>query len=233
MGPVATFLRARAIAFTVILLTSLVWSILLCVESSAKWDVSDDLQRNLVLILILVNACTTIGLPALLLFDFLWWSDAASIALLFLSHLGIAVVFTLANPSFTCPDLPANPDFKTINVVILVFSWVNPALLLAYAVGLVVTIYRRLHSAWPPEDLKRKSELPMMLPPADARSSTNGLTSTRVPSDSGLPQWAPSAQRGPRNSALRTLSTVMEEDSGSPRSVSSGRLSKRLPRWFY
>jgi len=224
MGPFAVFLRTRATVFILTLLISLIWSALLCVELFVEWDVSDSLQRSLLLIFIFVDAITTVGIPTLFLIDFRWWSDAAATALLFLSHLSIAVVFTLANPNFTCAAVDA--ECKTTNSVILALSWIIPAILLSYAVYLVVMMYWQRRYGGLPE--KRQSELPMMLPPADARSSANGLSSFNVPPDSGLPMWTPPGNRG---SAQRTLSTVIEED--TPRSSVSRRLSKPLPKWFF
>ncbi|OBZ75304.1 hypothetical protein A0H81_04149 [Grifola frondosa] len=165
MSPV--FFKIRNVAFACIIAVSLVWAILLCVEISTRYDVSDPSQRNLVGVLIFINAVTSIMLPILLIAEFRAWLDAARLVFLLLVHVGTAALFTAWNPGFTCPNQTGDAVgvCQLINMYILLGSWVIPAMLVWYSAVLGVMFYLRSRYPVPPKmPEKRESELPMMLP---------------------------------------------------------------------
>ncbi|THU92179.1 hypothetical protein K435DRAFT_967784 [Dendrothele bispora CBS 962.96] len=65
--------------------------------------------------------------------------------LLLITHIGIAILFVCWNPRFSCPN--QSPDqqgtCRLFNMYILISSWIIPAFLIAYSLGLAVMVYQR------------------------------------------------------------------------------------------
>ncbi|KAI0372831.1 hypothetical protein BV20DRAFT_1034104 [Pilatotrama ljubarskyi] len=240
------FFKVRTIAFVVLLLVSLLWTVLLSVEVFMLYDKSDPSQRNFVGVFIFTNALTAVLMPALLIVQFRPWLDAARLFLLLLVHFGTAILFTIWNSSFVCPN-DQRRQCQSVNLAIMICSWVVPALLVWYSAFLAVMYYwRRDHP--PSESLeKRLSDLPMMLPsrrtstrrpsvtPAvSARSSDNRASNSA--SQLSRPSWlafpptpVASTSRTPPQRGV-PAGSVHESavfSNTSPRS--SGRLSKPAP----
>ncbi|KAJ7710026.1 hypothetical protein B0H17DRAFT_1030322 [Mycena rosella] len=160
-----SFLKIRAIAFSLINLFSLLWIVLLSVYMFYEWDTSDPAERPIVAVMLLTDTLTLVMLLILLILPFRPWLDAARFLFLMLAHIGIAGAFAFWNPSFHCPT--ATPDSegvcRLLNLYILVASWIIPVLLIMYAAGLALAMVRSSpHNNLPP--LERDSILPMMLP---------------------------------------------------------------------
>jgi len=166
------FLKARAIAFSLIMLTSLVWIVLLCVYMYVGWDtLSDTAERPIIAVMLLTDTLTVIMLLILLILPFREWLDAARFLFLMLAHIGIAGTFAYWNPKFHCPT--STPDSegvcRLLNLYILIASWVIPVLLILYASGLAFAMIRSSRPSIPPV-LERESILPMMRPVLDSNS---------------------------------------------------------------
>ncbi|KAI0636798.1 hypothetical protein C8Q77DRAFT_525173 [Trametes polyzona] len=242
------FFKVRSIAFVVTTFISLLWTILLSVEVFVLYDRSDASQRNFVGVLIFINALTAILLPALLIVAFRPWLDAARLLLLLLAH--FAGLFTARFSSFRCPiQNEEAKQCRTFNLVIMICSWVVPALLVWYSAFLAVMYYwRRDHpSSESPE--KRLSDLPMMIPsrrPSTRRPSiapiapirpTSNRTSNPA-SQMSRPSWlaAPgpstpvaSSSRTPPQRSVPANPTYESSESAYSSQRSSGRLSKPPP----
>lgn len=175
MEPGPIFKKLRVVAFSCMIVISLAWVSLLCVYLYLRWDVSAVAQRDLILVLVLVNAITIILLPILILIRFRVWLDAARILFLIFAHTGCAIGFTLL---VIRPGCPTDDDgvCSMMSVYILMGSWVIPALLFAYAICLAIAAHR--YSLHPPSkdpeasdddefqtDSRHRSALPMMSPP--------------------------------------------------------------------
>jgi len=211
------FLKLRAVAFSCITMLSLTWIVLLCVIIFYRWDISDHLERSLILVILLANTITVIALPVLILLQFRPWLDAARLAFLLVAHIGTAVAFTTWNATFTCPEQTGDQagECKLINMYILLANWVNPAFLISYSVGLALMVHRRsrrsamaLLKLRIEEDeeaiIGRGSILPMMNPDvAEKRSPTDIFPAdlTRIHSH-GLEQGDAATGRGSRTSRL-------------------------------
>ncbi|KAJ7109262.1 hypothetical protein C8R44DRAFT_986280 [Mycena epipterygia] len=165
------FLKTRALAFSLILLISLVWIVLLCVYMYLEWDTSDPAERPIIAVMLLTNTLTLIMLLVLLILPFRPWLDAARFLFLILAHIGIAGTFAFWNPDFHCPI--STPDSegvcRLLNLYILVASWIIPVLLVIYAFGLALAIVRNSRQNKSPT-LDRESILPMMRPNLDGNS---------------------------------------------------------------
>ncbi|KAH9842695.1 uncharacterized protein C8Q71DRAFT_733990 [Rhodofomes roseus] len=230
------FSRVRLIAFALMTMLSLVGTTLLCVELFVRVDVTDNSQRNIVLLLILINSCTSIMFPAMLLVQYTPLWEAARLLCLVFFQIGSSGVFTAWYAAFRCPDPVAT--CRRINMAILASVWVIPTLLLMYSGTLAAMVYWGWkHPEFQTAVLreKRESELPMMSPPPEQlriRSSTfadlleAGGMGSKAP-DVPVPPLphAPEAQK--RNSAQSAKST------SSRSSNSSGRLTKGKPKYFY
>ncbi|KAJ7098031.1 hypothetical protein B0H15DRAFT_823841 [Mycena belliarum] len=168
MAPSPLFLKIRAIAFSLIIFFSLLWTTLLSVYLYYEWDTSDPAERPIVAVMIFTDTLTLIMLLVLLILEFKAWLDAARLLFLMLAHIGSAAVFAFWNPSFQCPT--SSPDAEGIcrllNLYILVASWLIPVLLILYAVGLAIAMVRASRHNEPPM-LERDSILPMMRPTSD------------------------------------------------------------------
>ncbi|KAJ7751957.1 hypothetical protein B0H16DRAFT_1546889 [Mycena metata] len=166
------FLKTRAIAFSIIMLTSLVWIVLLSVYVFLEWDNSDGTEHHIIAVMLLADTLTIILLCCLLILPFREWLDAARLLLLMLVHIGVAGVFSFWNPSFRCQWPTSTPDSvgvcRLLNLYILVASWVIPVLLIIYASGLTVAIVRSRRNEFPAMD--RESILPIMRPKFDGNS---------------------------------------------------------------
>ncbi|KAI1794529.1 hypothetical protein LXA43DRAFT_995415 [Ganoderma leucocontextum] len=164
----AGFRMVRAWVFAVTTFISLLWVILLCVEIFMLYDQSDAAQRNLVGVLIFINAVTAVMLPVLSILPFRPWLDAARLLFLLLVHIGTALLFTIWVATFSCPSEPSQSKVcHDVNVAIVVCSWVVPTFLVWYAAFLAVS-WRLWHEdqkqMLEEASEKRLSELPMMLP---------------------------------------------------------------------
>ncbi|KAH9945961.1 uncharacterized protein BXZ73DRAFT_72845 [Epithele typhae] len=197
------FYKARAWVFSIGTLLSLTWTILLSVELFVLFDSSDPTQRNLVGVLILVNALTAITLPCLMLVTFRPWLDGARLLLLLFAQVGPAILFSAWNGTFVCPrPAPQRATCANINTVILILSWVVPMLLVWYSAYLAVMYCLRpkptkiMVTEWEDPE-KRLSELPMMVPSSrrpSAVSETMGSGSDSSGSSATLldtPRTAP------------------------------------------
>ncbi|KAJ7172594.1 hypothetical protein C8R46DRAFT_156885 [Mycena filopes] len=166
------FLRARAIAFSIIMLTSLLWIVLLSVYVFLEWDVLDATEHTIIGVMLLTLSLTIIMLIILLILPFREWLDAARGFLLTLAHTGVAGAFTFWNPRFQCQWPTSTPDSEGLcrlfNLYILIASWVIPILLILYACGLAVAISRSRQLTSPVLD--RESILPIMRPRFDGNS---------------------------------------------------------------
>lgn len=234
----AVFVRLRVMAFAVIMLFSILWTILLCVESFMHWDAPDSMQRNLLALLIVANALSAIFLPPLLAVRFKAWVDVVPLLMLFLAHAGAAVIYALCFSQLTCSSEGAGSRCGVVNILILVFSWLQPILLLSYLVGLAILTVRRRRNPQSPELFeKRLSELPMMRPPIgrDSMTSSKRFSEASKYSQSSAGDQSHIPWGGP---TLNTISEAGEEPESelgsagsSPRS--SGKLSKQLPNSFF
>ncbi|KAJ7046663.1 hypothetical protein C8F04DRAFT_1061288 [Mycena alexandri] len=166
------FLKARAIAFSIIMLTSLLWIVLLSVYVFLEWDNSDATEHPIIAVMLLADTLTIIMLLVLLILPFREWLDAARLLLLMLAHTGVAGVFSFWNPKFRCQWPISTPDSvgvcRLLNLYILVASWVIPVLLIIYASGLAIAIVRSRRNTFPAMD--RESILPIMRPRFDGNS---------------------------------------------------------------
>lgn len=176
MEPGPIFKKLRVITFACMIVISLAWVSLLCVYLYMRWDISPIAQRDLVLVLILVNTFTIIMLPILILIPFRAWLDAARTLFLIFAHTGCAIGFALIVAHPICPS-GDDGVCNMMNIYILMGSWVMPALLFAYAICLAIAAYR--FSRLPPsKDLegsdtgsqttsesRHQSVLPIMSPP--------------------------------------------------------------------
>ncbi|EPT06099.1 hypothetical protein FOMPIDRAFT_158841 [Fomitopsis schrenkii] len=227
------FTRARIATFVVMTMLSLVGITLLCVELFVRADVTDNPQRNIVLLLILSYSFTSIIFPAMLIPQCTPLWEAARLVCLLFFQIGTSGVYTSWYSTFTCPEPSRN--CKRMNMAILASVWVMPSLLLFYSGALGLIVWRSYK--YPDFQLatlreKRESELPMMSPPPEQlriRSSAfaalleAGGLAPSVPSVPVLP-----VAMGPvldkRNSSQSLKSTS---------SNSSGRLAKGRPKHFY
>ncbi|KAI0673047.1 hypothetical protein C8Q78DRAFT_1123016 [Trametes maxima] len=252
------FFRVRAAVFGVMMLVSLLWTILLSVEVFLLYDKSDASQRNFVGVLIFINALTAMLLPALLIVQFRPWLDAARLLFLILAHFGVGGLFTAWQSSFKCPtESNAEHDrCRSINLAIMICSWVVPALLTWYSAFLAVMYYWRRDHPKPANVEKHLSDLPMMLPsrkPSLRRPSVAPVSPAAGPSHRvsvpvsqvSRPSWlaAPAPAPGPSTPIASTPRAPPQRDVRGSRSLlpyensdssfssprSSGRLSKPAP----
>lgn len=241
------FLKIRTVAFSVTILICFVWIILLCYLSYARWSISDQSEHTFYVLFLIINVMTVITLPILILNRFRTWLDGARLLLLLICHIGTALAFAAWNPSLQCPHNTSDAQgvCQLLNVYILVASWVAPAFLLAYGTCLGVYAFRRAslprhtkavdpecddEEAQKSQRTDRRATLPMMLPDnLLAPRTTEDLTRNQpsVPSTSRRPSEADALEPS-------TLEDRQVGDEGSNKGKhTSGRLSKRLPLWYY
>ncbi|KAF9069866.1 hypothetical protein BDP27DRAFT_1324733 [Rhodocollybia butyracea] len=167
----AVFLKARAITFSLISLISFLWVVVLCVDIFIQWNALGASEKSFLSVMLLSNTLTLVLLLVLLILPFRPWLDGARLMLLLITHIGIASGFVLWNSKFTCPTKTADQEgvCRLLNMYILIANWVIPALLVGYALGLGLMIYRRRKIMAASPDLEsnkfRKSQqsiLPMM-----------------------------------------------------------------------
>ncbi|PCH38123.1 hypothetical protein WOLCODRAFT_136054 [Wolfiporia cocos MD-104 SS10] len=233
MDPWTRFLRIRTVAFFSIMLLSLVWCTLLCVEAFLRYDESDPSQRNLVLVLILVNSVAAVALPALILMRFNAKFEGVRLFFILIFLVGTAALFTVWNPTFMCYG--TENVCRRIDLFILILSWVNPALLVIYSAGLVAISYWRVrHPESPVLTEKRQSELPIMSPPPESMRTSSGMfgAGLTIQSDrhNGVVPPLPSSYNQAVSEQGKRRSSQLIDDI-SPRS--SARLSKSRPKWFF
>lgn len=139
------FFKVRAVAFTCIILISLLWTVLLSVQAYARWDISDRCSRSLTAVFLLTNATTILILPFLLLLEFRVWLDAARLLLVAIGQIGSAVAFTYWNPQIQCLDQTTDQQgvCKLINIYMLVGCWIIPVILVLYASYFAAIVYRQ------------------------------------------------------------------------------------------
>ncbi|KAK7693655.1 hypothetical protein QCA50_003224 [Cerrena zonata] len=200
MNPGPTFLKLRTIAFSCIILINFAWVVLLFVELFLRWDISQPTQRNLVLIIAIVNALTAIMLLVLIIVKFRFWLDAGRLFFLLLAHIGPAAGFATYVAKQPCPQDGTDEESvcEMLNVYIVIASWVVPLLLIIYSLILGIVAYRHRNDSPEKEDVfEKKSKpdeesnmtprqftLPMMPPPAspfpyrDRRSFSSHRAST-------------------------------------------------------
>ncbi|KDQ60736.1 hypothetical protein JAAARDRAFT_55473 [Jaapia argillacea MUCL 33604] len=187
------FLKLRSFAFFFITVVSLAWIVLLCVEVSIRWDVSDSSDKSFAVFFLLVNTVTVVTMPILIILKFRAWLDAARIFFLLVIHIGSACAFIVWDPRRTCDQQPLD-DLTTcqlLNTYTLVASWVNPALLLSYSLGLGLMARRRWKRKGKADLEKhnaRRATLPMMTPSVD-RSNHSSLSSQSVYSQASKADW--------------------------------------------
>ncbi|OCH95038.1 hypothetical protein OBBRIDRAFT_823168 [Obba rivulosa] len=246
MEAMPMFARVRMVAFSLMIIVSLVWISLLSVEISTRWDISDPSQRGLVGVLIIVNSITAVMLPTLMIVEFRMWLDAARLLFLLLAHIGTALfendpwfsllprllrsgtaaLYTAWNAGFNCPDENSDAQgvCRLINMYILLGTWVIPAMLLAYSSWSALVYYRYPHclEAMIISD-RRESVLPIMSPSMERHQSLSGtfgdVVTRHSSSHLSLPQHTATGER-------------RESSRSADYARPSGRLSKGLPRWL-
>ncbi|KAI0807408.1 hypothetical protein C8Q74DRAFT_1227490 [Fomes fomentarius] len=166
---------------------SLVWTALLSAEIFVLYDRSDRAQRNLVGVMIFVNAVTATMPLVLLILEFRPYLDGARLAFLLTAHFGAALLFTLFNPTFMCPTESSQRTIcRNVNLAITVCSWILPALLAFYAAFLAVMYHSKQTDPAPkltsgpdcdPRE-KHMSDLPIMNPASRRPSTVPSMHST-------------------------------------------------------
>ncbi|KZT11263.1 uncharacterized protein LAESUDRAFT_809233 [Laetiporus sulphureus 93-53] len=232
MEPHPAFLKIRIAAFSVIMLISLVWSTLICVELFLRRNDSDQSLRDFLLVFLIVNSVTAIVLPALLLVQFRASIDGSRLFILLVFQIGSAALYTAFYIKTSCPDNDSVNICRQINTCVLACSWVNPVLLLSYAGCLFVTVQfgvRKPASLIVPE--KRQSELPMMSPPPPSTRFSSSLIPGPPPAILSYGRSVPPVP--PLPSSRRTSAGGSRRESiGDASRRSSKRLSKRLQKVF-
>ncbi|TFY65474.1 hypothetical protein EVJ58_g1961 [Rhodofomes roseus] len=143
-APHTVALTVRPLTISALMtMLSLVGTTLLCVELFVRVDVTDNSQRNIVLLLILINSCTSIMFPAMLLVQYTPLWEAARLLCLVFFQIGSSGVFTAWYAAFRCPDPGTLPESfmaeqsaytdtvatcRRINMAILASVWVIPTL---------------------------------------------------------------------------------------------------------
>jgi len=205
MEPSPTFMRARTVAFSCILLTSLLWALLLSFLIFFRWEASPPLERSLIVIMLCTNAITLVVVPLLLLLQFRIWLDVARLLLLLVLHIVSAAAFAYCNAYFTCESQSPDEEgvCKLINAYILLASWVNPVLLLLYAGGLAFMLYRRSQMASDKSLTTEEASIstsPIVQP--DKQSGISVPVGEFVPpskhDDSTIPSWLTTSNRESR-----------------------------------
>jgi hypothetical protein len=223
MEPSRLFFRVRAVAFSLASLMSFLWVILLCIEAFSRWDISPVSERGIIVVLLLTDTITVIMLPVLILVKFRAWLDGARLLLLFVLHTGCALVFTILSPDFECPDQTVDDQdlCRLINIYILLASWVNPGLLLAYCSYFAFAVYHSKPKSHTLEDSKSISDdadmcLHSSLPTQPAMTARSTLPIT--------PVWP--------ISELISESSLASDNNNRISVSTGGRLSKPLP-WVF
>ncbi|KAI0709436.1 hypothetical protein C8Q76DRAFT_109489 [Earliella scabrosa] len=220
------FHRTRTWVFVIATFVSLVWTALLSAEIFVLYDRSDRAQRNLVGVMIFVNAVTAVMPLVLLLVEFRVWLDGARMAFLLVAHFGTALLFALFNPTFVCPAEPSQRKLcRDVNLAILVCSWVLPALFVWYSAFLAVMHYKKLTDVAPAREAREKhlsTDLPIMNPasrrPSTVPSVYSAASARRTQTVSQgppppMPQWPPPNLPGTgsaSHSAFRQASLAQE-----------------------
>jgi len=241
------FQRARVIAFFCISFISLLWIVLLCLEIFWQWELSDRSERSLILLMLLTNTITVIMLPVLVLLPFRPWLDAARFMFLLVAHICTATAFAYWNPKFDCPAQTANQEglCKLLNMYILICSWVIPVLLIAYAFGLILMVYRRSLDdtivvqckTTLRNDEESQASRQTILPALQPDVVRQSLPATIFPSYTYTMSQQPD-RTGPLRSSTQIPYLECRENSslsGDSRCSTNtvGRLSKRLPAWYF
>ncbi|KAF8921393.1 hypothetical protein CPB85DRAFT_325702 [Mucidula mucida] len=183
------FLSTRSIAFALISFISLLCIVILCVQIFLEWDIMPKFERSLhfapllhphptsspdslVVVMLMIHATTIIMLPVLIIVQFRPWLDALRLSLLLVLHLGTGALFTHWFRRFqsSCPKL--KEQCILFNIYVLSGSWIVSTLLIVYAAGLALLVYRRARMPADSSDeaststvVKHGSILPVMAPP--------------------------------------------------------------------
>ncbi|KAF9456518.1 hypothetical protein BDZ94DRAFT_1275398 [Collybia nuda] len=144
----AAFLKARSIGLCCLVFIDFLWIISLCFVVFTWWDVLDHPQKSLIILMLVANTASAVILLILLLVEFRPWLDAARILLLLVVHIGTASAFIYWSPRVKC--LTETPDqegvCRLIIVYLLIASWFIPGILVTYAAGLAVMVWKRSRS---------------------------------------------------------------------------------------
>ncbi|TFK42695.1 hypothetical protein BDQ12DRAFT_662877 [Crucibulum laeve] len=191
----SVFLRIRTIAFSCIMFTSFLWIVLLSLVVFSQWELSDQAERSLIIVLLLANTITLIMLLILLLRPFRPWLDAARCLFLLVAHIGTAGAFAYWSPTFSCP-----------------------LQILIYAGGLALMVHRHscrkltFESDTESVHVGRPSLLPMMQP---SMSDTRSPLSLQFPPDAMTKQHHSDSTRSSyQSTGGRKFSIATIEGSG-------------------
>ncbi|KAI9574169.1 hypothetical protein HD554DRAFT_2045019 [Boletus coccyginus] len=159
------FFRIRTVTFTIIMLFSFLWLVLLSVEMFARWSVSDEISHSLMILFFLTNTTTLILLPILILVPFRVWLDAARLLLLLVLQAGSAV----ANTYWTSAGIGV---CQVIDVYTMLACWIVPAILVFYSTYFAVVVY--LQSRIPVVVEPNRSGVDPEMGPSDSHSLWKG-----------------------------------------------------------
>ncbi|KAL0573272.1 hypothetical protein V5O48_008679 [Marasmius crinis-equi] len=159
------FIKARAVAFSLIAFISFAWTVLLTVALTLKWNEMGKPEKSFIGVMIVLNIITMFLLLILLVRKFRPWLDGARCLFILATHLTTAAGFASWVPRFQCPERNGDEEgiCELLVVYILIASWVIPALgqsprrphyvqrvtfpsptpVLTYTGGLVLMVYRR------------------------------------------------------------------------------------------
>ncbi|KAF9053585.1 hypothetical protein BDZ89DRAFT_1153317 [Hymenopellis radicata] len=180
------FLVHRSIAFALISFISFLCIVILCIQVFVEWDIMPKFEHSLVVVMLMIHVFTIIMLPVLIIVKFRPWLDALRLLLLLVLHLGTGSLFTHWFRRFqsSCPKL--KEQCILFNVYVLAGSWIVSTLLIVYAAGLALLVYRRSRMPADSSDeeststvVKHGSILPLMIPPLP--SPVNISIANRVP----------------------------------------------------
>ncbi|ESK96843.1 hypothetical protein Moror_6421 [Moniliophthora roreri MCA 2997] len=139
------FLKARMVAFSTMALIGFAWVVLLCVDLYLQWDGLDRPGKSFTVVMLVLDTLTIFMVLILLALPFRPWLDAARCLFLLVTHVGLAIAFARWSPGMACPTQTPDEEgsCRLANFYILMASWVIPILVIVYAAGLGLMLYRR------------------------------------------------------------------------------------------
>ncbi|KAK7043591.1 hypothetical protein VNI00_008202 [Paramarasmius palmivorus] len=196
---------------SLIALIGFAWAVLLCVDLYLQWDGLDRPGKSFTIVMLILDTLTIFMVLILLALPFRPWLDAARCLFLFVTHVGLAIAFARWSPTMTCPTATADEEgsCRLANFYILLASWVIPALVIVYAGGLGLMLYRRKRLQAREE--ATKSQNPTSTSPTsdvDVEKRISGSTNSRE-------SFFPEAKSSLRNSESDLSRSVYTESSAS------------------
>lgn len=180
------FKTYRVLIFAISTVLAMALAAIFAIFLVREWRYYSSAQRSILVIILVIDGCSTILLYLMIIVRFRLWLDGARIMSLVVFQAGATVAFSVAKSTLPCNNLGSVQACKAVTTAAVFGGWSLTALLLFYALCLAVMSHVPRPPPSDPESNLTESRLKLCQSPAPSwNTSTDSKSWATVPEKRG------------------------------------------------